>query len=86
MRPFTGRKLRDTVRKLAETVVPHVLRAGLVEQAAGGTLFLDEIGDLDPASQIRLFPASEAVWVMAALAPDAVRPPFQIMTGFWDLT
>lgn len=31
VRPFTGRKLRDTVRSLAETVVPHILRVGEVE-------------------------------------------------------
>jgi two-component system NtrC family response regulator len=32
----------------------HMLRKGLIENAAGGTLFLDEIGELPPQIQVKL--------------------------------
>lgn len=31
VRPFTGQKLRDALRKMLETILPHILRLGQVE-------------------------------------------------------
>jgi len=43
---------------------------------------LDCPGLLEKGFHILSFPASEPVWLAAALAPPEVSPPFKIMIGF----
>lgn len=77
-RPFTVRKLRDTLRKLADRVVPHVLRAGPVE--------LDLISRvvISPLGRVHLTPKQCQLLAMFIQRPNQVISRSDLMQEIWD--
>lgn len=77
-RPFTVRKLRDTLRKLADRVAPHVLRAGQVE--------LDLISRvvIGPLGRVHLTPKQCQLLAMFLQRPNQVISRSDLMQEIWD--
>lgn len=78
IRPFTARKLRDTVRKLVDRIVPHVLRAGEVE--------LDLIARVvaSPQGRTHLTPKQCQLLAMFMQRPNQVISREDLMREIWE--
>ncbi len=78
VRPFTTRKLRETLRKLIEAVVPHKLNAGQVE--------LDQISRLvtGPQGSHRLTPKQCDLLAMFMQRPNQVISRRELMEQIWN--
>ncbi len=77
-RPFTVRKLRDTLRKLADRAAPHILRAGQVE--------LDLISRvvISPLGRVHLTPKQCQLLAMFLQRPNQVISRSDLMQEVWD--
>lgn len=77
-RPFTVRKLRDTLRKLTDRAAPHTLRAGQVE--------LDLISRvvIGPLGRVHLTPKQCQLLAMFIQRPNQVISRSDLMQEIWD--
>jgi DNA-binding response OmpR family regulator len=78
VRPFTGRKLRDTVRRLVLSAVPHVLKAGAVE--------LDVVSRVvsSPLGRVHLTPKQCHLLSIFMQHPNRVISRQELMQDIWD--
>lgn len=76
--PFTARKLRDVIRKLAEAATPHILRAGEVE--------LDLIGRVvvSPQGKNHLTPKQCRLLAIFMEHPNQVISREDLMKEIWE--
>lgn len=78
VRPFTGKKLRDTVSRLLESLAPHVLKVGAIE--------LDTIGRVvrGPQGPAHLTPKQCQLLAIFMLRPNQVISREDLMKDIWD--
>lgn len=78
VRPFTGRKLRETLRKLVDAAVPHVLRVGDVE--------LDQVTRVvhSPVGKAHLTPKQCGLLAIFMQHPNQVISRQDLMNEIWE--
>lgn len=78
VRPFTGRKLRETLRKLVEAATPHTLRAGSVE--------LDMVARVvnGPVGKVHLTPKQCRLLAIFMQRPNQVISREELMKDIWE--
>jgi len=76
-KPFTARKLRDTVRTMLEATIPHILRAGTIE--------LDQVSRLVSGQQGRhhLTPKQCELLALFIQHPNQVVSRRELMEHIW---
>ncbi len=78
VRPFTNRKLRDTIRRLSESVIPNILRAGPIE--------LDVVSRVvvTPLGRAHLTPKQCKLLAAFMVRPNQVISRQALMEDIWD--
>ncbi len=78
VRPFTNRKLRDTIRRLGESVVPNILQAGPIE--------LDIVSRVvvTPLGRAHLTPKQCKLLAEFMLRPNQVISRQALMQDIWE--
>lgn len=78
VRPFTARKMRETLRRLVDTASPHLLKAGPVE--------LDIVSRVvvSPLGHAHLTPKQCSLLAIFMQHPNQVISRQELMTDIWD--